>query len=95
MIPPFERLPASAKIGQRRWPAPSLSPTRQAATSAGSNEIVKPIHVKAMPAILTAPEEIDLWLTGSWDEVKHLQRPLPGNMLVEVEPPAKPDEDTL
>ncbi len=59
------------------------------------NEIVKPIHFKAMPAILTTPEEVDLWLTGSWEEVKHLQRPLPGNMLVVVEPPAKPKEDTL
>jgi putative SOS response-associated peptidase YedK len=59
------------------------------------NEIVKSIHIKAMPAILTTPEEVDLWLTGSWDDVKHLQRPLLGNMLVVVEPPAKPDEDTL
>ncbi len=58
------------------------------------NEIVKPIHFKAMPTILTTPEEVDLWLTGSWDEVKHLQRPLPGNMLVIVEPPAKLTEDT-
>ncbi|WP_412066352.1 hypothetical protein [Rhizobium sp. SYY.PMSO] len=57
------------------------------------NEIVKPIHFKAMPAILTTPEEADLWLTGEWDEVKHLQRPLPGSMLAIVEPPAKPDED--
>ena len=57
------------------------------------NEIVKPIHFKAMPAILTTPAEVDLWLTGSWNEVKHLQRPLPGNMLVIVEPPAKPHED--
>jgi len=59
------------------------------------NEIVRPIHFKAMPAILTTPEEVDLWLTGSWEEVEHLQRPLPGNMLVVVEPPAKPKEDTL
>ena len=33
------------------------------------NETVKPIHLKAMPAILTTPEEVDLWLTGSWEEV--------------------------
>ncbi len=59
------------------------------------NEIVKPIHFKAMPAILTTPDEVDLWLTGSWDEVRHLQRPLPGNMLVIVEPPAKPKEDSF
>ncbi|UOK73915.1 SOS response-associated peptidase [Ancylobacter polymorphus] len=60
------------------------------------NDIVKPIHFKAMPAILTTHEEVDLWLTGSWEEVKHLQRPLPGNMLVVVEPPVKePKEDML
>jgi len=41
-----------------------------------------------MPAILTTPEEVDLWLTGPWDEVKHLQRPLPNDILVIVEPPA-------
>jgi putative SOS response-associated peptidase YedK len=48
-----------------------------------------------MPAILTTPEEVDLWLTGSWDEIKHLQRPLPGNMLVIVEPPAPSPEEGL
>ena len=53
------------------------------------NEIVAPIHQKAMPAILTTPEEVDLWLTGEWDQVKHLQRPLPASMLILVEPPAK------
>jgi putative SOS response-associated peptidase YedK len=59
------------------------------------NEIVSPIHQKAMPAILTTPEEVDLWLTADWEAVKHLQRPLPGNMLVVVEPPAKPAVDVL
>ena len=59
------------------------------------NEIVKPVHEKAMPAILTTPEEVDLWLTGEWADVKHLQRPLPGNMLVIVEPPANPKDDDL
>lgn len=59
------------------------------------NEIVSPIHQKAMPAILTTPEEVDLWLTGEWNEVKHLQRPVPGNMLIVVEPPAKPKGDLL
>lgn len=59
------------------------------------NGIVKPIHEKAMPAILTTPEEVDLWLTGEWADVKHLQRPLPGNMLVIVEPPANPKDGDL
>lgn len=53
------------------------------------NAVVKPIHLKAMPAILTTPEEVDLWLTGDWSDVKHLQRPLPDDLLVVVDPPKK------
>ena len=57
------------------------------------NEIVSPIHQKAMPAILTTPEEVDTWLTAPGDEARHLQRPLPANMLVIVPPEAKPKAD--
>ncbi len=57
------------------------------------NEVVSPIHEKAMPSILTTPEEVDTWLTAPWDEARHLQRPLPGNMLVIVPPQAKPKPD--
>lgn len=57
------------------------------------NDVVKPIHWKAMPAILTTPEEVDLWLTGEWDEVSHLQRPLPNDMIVLVEPPRRLKDD--
>jgi putative SOS response-associated peptidase YedK len=64
-----------------------------------TNERMMKIVLKlpeAMPAILTTPEEVDLWLTGPWDAVKHLQRPLPDDMLVIVEPPAQPQtEGTL
>lgn len=54
------------------------------------NEIVSPIHQKAMPAILTTPEEVDTWLAAPWNEARHLQRPLPDNMLVIVPPQQKP-----
>lgn len=57
------------------------------------NEIVSPIHEKAMLAILTTPEEVDTWLMAPWDEARHLQRPLLANMLVIVPPQAKPKPD--
>lgn len=28
-----------------------------------------------------------------WEEAKYLQQPLPGNMLVIVEPPARPEDE--
>ncbi|MCO5734204.1 SOS response-associated peptidase [Rhizobium sp. SSA_523] len=59
------------------------------------NAVVAPIHPKAMPAILKTPEEVDLWLTGEWDAVRHLQRPLPDDGLVLVEPPASIGADRL
>ena len=50
------------------------------------NAVVAPIHRKAMPVILTEPDEIDLWLSAPWNEAKRLQRPLPDDMLSIVEP---------
>jgi putative SOS response-associated peptidase YedK len=42
-----------------------------------ANAIVAPIHPKAMPVILTTPEEFALWLEGETVEALKLQRPLP------------------
>src|SRR5690606_14211601 len=45
------------------------------------NAEVGKIHPKAMPVILTEPDEIETWLTAEWSEAAALQRPLPDRAL--------------
>jgi putative SOS response-associated peptidase YedK len=57
-----------------------------------SNKLVKPIHAKAMPVILTTEQEWGTWLDGSIDEAVALQRPLPNEKLQIVATGEKSDQ---
>jgi putative SOS response-associated peptidase YedK len=41
-----------------------------------TNAEVGAIHPKAMPVILTTPDEVEAWMTAPPDEALKLQRPL-------------------
>lgn len=56
-----------------------------------ANEVVRPIHPKAMPVVLTE-RDWDTWLTASTDDALMLQRPLPPDMLRVVATGEKQDE---
>ena len=59
------------------------------------NKEVGAIHPKAMPVILTTPQEIDLWMTGSADDALKLQRPLADGALKIVARGEKEDKGGL
>ncbi|MGD1884448.1 MAG: SOS response-associated peptidase family protein [Paracoccaceae bacterium] len=46
-----------------------------------ANKEVGEVHPKAMPVILTKPEEIETWLTADVETALALQRPLPDGAL--------------
>lgn len=45
------------------------------------NNVVKPVHAKAMPVILTTPDEWKIWMTAPAEEAIKLQRPLDDRLL--------------
>lgn len=48
------------------------------------SEPVKSVHPKAMPVILTEPEEIDAWMNAPWEIARELQRALPDEALMVI-----------
>lgn len=48
------------------------------------NAEVKAIHPKAMPVILTTPEQCETWMTADWPIASYLQRKLPDDSLTIV-----------
>nr|WP_170310753.1 SOS response-associated peptidase [Paracoccus endophyticus] len=51
------------------------------------NAEVRPVHPRAMPVILTRPEDWNTWLTAPFDIAGMLQRPLPDGTLRLTEAP--------
>lgn len=61
----------------------------------GPNAEVGTIHPKAMPVILTTPEECEAWMTAPWERAAQLQRPLPDGSLTIVARGSKKDGEAL
>jgi putative SOS response-associated peptidase YedK len=56
-----------------------------------ANDVVRPVHAKAMPVVLTDPTEWDQWLAAETVEAVKLQRPLPAERLQIVATGARQD----
>jgi putative SOS response-associated peptidase YedK len=63
------------------------------------NDIVGPVHAKAMPVILSNEDEWDAWLTAPVEDALEMQQPAPPDSLVivpvEEAPPAAPKQGQL
>jgi putative SOS response-associated peptidase YedK len=57
-----------------------------------ANDVVRPIHAKAMPVILTEPREFEAWLTAPVGDALRLQRSFPNDRLKIVATGLKADD---
>lgn len=69
----------------RRWTGQRRKETRDhelfSFLTCAPNAVVKPVHAKAMPVMLTTPEEQEAWLTSSVEQAVAMQSPLPPERL--------------
>jgi putative SOS response-associated peptidase YedK len=56
-----------------------------------ANDVMRPIHAKAVPVILTA-DQFDTWLSATNEEALALQRPLPNEAMKVVATGDRKDE---
>ena len=73
-----DRGPAYAAPNQRRLKG---STCRSLTCTCAPNDLVRRIHAKAMPVILSSQDEYDQWLAAPAPEALKLQRPLPNELL--------------
>jgi putative SOS response-associated peptidase YedK len=79
------RLPVSGARGPEGV-APKLPPVEGehllfSFLTTDANDLVRPIHAKAMPVILTEPREFEAWLTAPVGDALPLQRSFPNDRL--------------
>jgi putative SOS response-associated peptidase YedK len=67
-------------VGRRRTPSTASIQLCGFLTTA-PNDVVRPAHSKAMPAILTEPAEWEAWLEADTGTALKLQRALPADRL--------------
>src|SRR5580693_7776416 len=100
----MEKMAAAAAVGRNVPQAGAVGPCDEmpdaywqdvyAFLTTEPNAEVGAIHPKAMPVILTTPEEVETWMTASPEEALKLQRPLPDGALRIVARGVKEDEPT-